>query len=148
MRRIPVAQVVKKAWIGVVVVIVIAIAAFCVLRLRTYFGEHDDRPITSGADDEIKPFNPKKVVYEVFGPPGSIANINYLDINAQPQKVSNAPLPWTLSVVTTLPSVSVNVIAQVDTNQVGCRIIVNDEVKAERSVSGVNAQTFCIVKSA
>lgn len=46
------------------------------------------------------------------------------------------PLPWTLSVVTTLPSVSVNVIAQVDADQVGCRIIVNDEVKAERSVSG------------
>ncbi|GAB3031298.1 MmpS family transport accessory protein [Mycobacterium bourgelatii] len=148
MPKIPVASAFKRLWIAVVVVMVIAVAGFCVLRLRSYFGEHDDRPITSGAADEIKPFNPKKVVYEVYGPPGSIANINYLDINAQPQKVSNVPLPWTLSVVTTLPSVSVNVIAQVDADQVGCRIIVNDEVKAERSVSGVNAQTFCIVKSA
>lgn len=148
MPKIPVANGAKKLWIPLVVVLVLVIAGFTVLRLRTFFGEQDNRPITSGGADDIKPFNPKKVVYEVFGPPGSIANINYLDINAQPQKVANAPLPWTLSVVTTLPSVSVNVIAQVDTDQVGCRIIVNDEVKDERSVSGVNAQTFCIVKSA
>ncbi|MCV7078136.1 MmpS family protein, partial [Mycobacterium szulgai] len=83
--------------------------AFCVSRLRTFFGVHDRGPITSGMADEIKPFNPKHVVYEVWGPAGAIANINYLDINAQPQRVSNAPLPWTLSVTTTLPSVSVNV---------------------------------------
>ena len=58
------------------------------------------------------------------------------------------PLPWTLSVITTLPSVSVNVVAQADSDQIGCRIIVNDVVKDERSANGVNAQTFCIVKSA
>ncbi|OBK25833.1 hypothetical protein A5634_25785 [Mycobacterium asiaticum] len=138
----------KRGWIVLVIALVIAVAAFCVLRLRTVFGEHDNRGITSGGADDIKPFNPKKVVYEVYGPPGSVADINYLDINAQPQKASHVPLPWTLSVVTTLPSVSVNVIAQVNTDQVGCRIIVNDEVKDERSASGVNAQTFCIVKSA
>jgi hypothetical protein len=118
------------------------------MRLRSIFGSHDNRPITSGMADDIKPFNPKHVVYEVFGAPGTMANINYLDINAQPQKVSNVPLPWTLSVITTLPSVSVNVVAQSTSDEIGCRIIVNDVVKDERSVNGVNAQTFCIVKSA
>ena len=148
MAKTPVANAVKKVWIALVIVVVVAVAGFCVVRLRSIFGNHDNRPITSGAVDDIKPFNPKHVVYEVFGPNGSTANINYLDINAQPRRVSNAPLPWTLSVVTTLPSVSVNVVAQGDGDQIGCRIIVNDVVKDERSVNGVNAQTFCIVKSA
>jgi hypothetical protein len=148
MKKIPVANAVRKVWIAIVIVMVVAVAGFCVTRLRSVFGNHDNRPITSGMADDIKPFNPKRVVYEVFGPAGTIANINYLDINAQPQKASNVPLPWTLSVITTLPSVSVNVVAQADTDQIGCRIIVNDVVKDERSASGVNAQTFCIVKSA
>lgn len=142
------ANALKRAWIVLVIAAVVAIAGFCVLRLRTYFGAHDNHAITSGGADDIKPFNPKKVVYQVWGPPGSVANISYLDINAQPQTATNVPLPWTLSVITTLPSVSVNVIAQVNSGQVGCKIIVNDEVKDERSVSGVNAETYCIVKSA
>ena len=148
MPKIAVANMVKKVWIALVIVLVVAIAAFCVTRLRTFFGNHDNRPITSGIADEIKPFNPKHVVYEVYGPPGTMANINYLDINAQPRRVDNVPLPWTLSVTTTLPSVSVNVVAQGDSDQIGCRIIVNDVVKDERSNSGVRAETFCIVKSA
>ncbi|KRQ83518.1 hypothetical protein AOT95_03840, partial [Mycobacteroides sp. HXXIII] len=127
---------------------VVAVAGFCVLRLRTFFGVHDDQTMTSGIADEIKPFNPKRVVYQVYGPPGTVANINYLDINAQPQKASNVPLPWTLSVTSTLPSVSVNIVAQGDSNQIGCRIIVDEVVKDERSSQGMNAQTFCIVKSA
>lgn len=148
MAKTPVANAVKKVWILLVIALVVVIAGFCVLRLRSIFGNHDNRPITSGSADDIKPFNPKHVVYEVYGPGGSIANINYLDIHAQPQRVDNAPLPWTLSVVTTLPSVSVNVIAQSDGERIGCRIIVNDVVKAENSNEGVHAQTFCIVKSA
>ncbi|WP_090609837.1 MmpS family transport accessory protein [Mycobacterium lentiflavum] len=138
----------KKMWIVLAIVLVVAVAGFCVLRLRTFFGVHDNRPITSGIADEIKPFNPKRVVYQVYGPPGTVANINYLDINAQPQKASNVPLPWTLSVTSTLPSVSVNIVAQGDSNQIGCRIIVDEVVKDERSSQGMNAQTFCIVKSA
>jgi hypothetical protein len=148
MAKIPVANAVKKVWIAVVILIVVLVAGFCVNRLRGVFGVHDNRPITSGGADDIKPFNPKHVVYEVYGPAGTVANINYLDINAQPQQASNVALPWTLSVITTLPSVSVNVVAQADTDQIGCRIIVNDVVKDERSATGVNAQTFCIVKSA
>ncbi|HXA90425.1 MAG TPA: MmpS family transport accessory protein [Mycobacterium sp.] len=148
MARIPIANAVKKVWIPLVIVVVVAVAAFCVDRLRGVFGFNDNHPITSGMANDIKPFNPKHVVYEVYGPAGTIANINYLDINAQPQQASNVPLPWTLSVITTLPSVSVNVVAQADTDQIGCRITVNDVVKDERSANGVNAQTFCIVKSA
>ena len=146
--KIPVANAVKKVWVALVIVLVVAVAAFCVTRLRTFFGYHDNRAIAGGIADDIKPFNPKHVVYEVYGAPGTVADINYLDINATPQRVSNVPLPWTLAVTTTLPSVSVNVVAQGDSDQIGCRIIVNDVVKDERSANEMNAQTFCIVKSA
>jgi hypothetical protein len=145
--KTPVANAVKKAWIALVILVVILVAGFVVTRLRSVFGMHDNRPITSGSADDIKPFNPKHVVYEVYGN-GATANINFLDIHAQPQRIDNVPLPWTLSVITTLPSVSVNVVAQTEGDQIGCRIIVNDVVKDERSVNGVNAETFCIVKSA
>jgi hypothetical protein len=142
-----VASAVKRVWVALVIVVVVAVAGFCVLRLRSFFGDHDSRGIGSSSLDDIKPFNPKHVVYKVYGS-GATANINYLDINAQPRRIDNVPLPWTLSVTTTLPSVSVNVVAQTDGDQIGCQIIVNDVVKDERSITGVNAETFCIVKSA
>jgi flagellar basal body-associated protein FliL len=147
-RKNPVANAVKKTWIVLVIAIVVAVAGFCVARLRTFYGAEDMRAITNGSAGDIKPFNPKRVVYEVFGPPGTIADINYLDIKAQPQRASNAPLPWRLSVMTTLPAVSVNVVAQGNRNRIGCRIVVNDVVEDERQNTGVNAQTFCVVKSA
>jgi Mycobacterium membrane protein len=127
---------------------VVAVAGFCVYRLHGVFGVHDNTTAGGSVSDDIKPFNPKHVVYEVFGSPGTVANINYLDIKAQPQRVDNAPLPWTLSVTTTLPSVSVNIVAQGNTDQIGCRIIVNGVVKDEQTKNEVHAQTFCLVKSA
>ncbi|SPM33082.1 MmpS5 protein, partial [Mycobacterium rhizamassiliense] len=142
-----VANTVRRGWIVLVIVVVVLVAGFCVTRLRSFFGDHDNRGIGNSSLDDIKPFNPKHVVYKVYGN-GTIANINYLDINAQPRRIDNVPLPWTLSVTTTLPSVSVNVVAQTDGDQIGCQIIVNDVVKDERSITGVNAETFCIVKSA
>jgi hypothetical protein len=138
----------RRFWMVMVIAIVVAIAGFCVYRLHGVFGVHDNTAAGGSISDDIKPFNPKHVVYEVFGPPGTVANINYLDISAQPQRVDNAPLPWTLSVTTTLPSVSVNIVAQGNTDEIGCRIIVNDVVKDEQTKSEVNAQTFCLVKSA
>lgn len=148
MKSISIGHVFKRTWIVLVIAIVVAVAGFSVFRLRSYFGVHDQGQLVGGISDDIKPFNPKHVVYEVFGPPGTVANINYLDINAQPQRVDSKPLPWSLSVTTTLASVSVNVVAQGDTDHIGCRITVNDVVKDERSINGVNAQTFCLVKSA
>lgn len=137
-----------RFWIVIVVVAVVGVAGFCVVRLRSIFGAPDGNQIASSSLDEIKPFNPKRVIYEVFGAPGTVANINYLDINAQLQRIDNVPLPWTLAVTTTLASVSVNVVAQGNTDSIGCRITVNDVVKDERSINEMNAQTFCIVKSA
>jgi Mycobacterium membrane protein len=52
------------------------------------------------------------VVLEVFGPPGTVASINYLDVNAQPQRVDDTALPWSYDVTTTEPAVFANIVAQ------------------------------------
>ncbi len=71
----------------VVAVVVVAVAAFAVYRLHGIFGSHDVTATKGAGLDQTEPFNPKHVVLEVFGPPGTVASISYLDINAQPQHV-------------------------------------------------------------
>ena len=41
-----------------------------------------------------------------------------------------------------------NIVAQGDGDTISCRITVDDVVKDENSTTGVNAQTFCLVKIA
>lgn len=84
---------------------------------------------------------------EVFGDPGAVATINYVDINVQPQQVVNASLPWSLTMVTTQPGAFSNLVAQGNSDSLGCRILVDGVVKDERIVNEVNAYTFCLVKS-
>jgi hypothetical protein len=50
--------------------------------------------------------------------------------------------------LTTAPAASPNIIAQSDGDTITCRITVDGVVKDERTTDGVNAQTFCLVKSA
>ena len=136
-----------RRWMFVVAILVVAIAGFAVYRLNGIFGSKDVTSTPSGAANEIVPFNPKHVVMEVFGPPGTVATITYLDVNAQPQRVDNATLPWAYDTTTTQPAVFVNVSAQGDTNSIGCRIKIDDVVKDERTVNTLNAFTYCLDKS-
>jgi hypothetical protein len=140
--------VVKRAWIPLVVVVLVAIAGFAVYRLHGVFGVRGATSVVGARADDIKPFNPKHVTLEVFGPAGSVADINYLDVDAAPQRADGMRLPWTYSVATTAPAVSVNVVAQGDGEIIGCRITVNGDIKAQRTVAGIHPQTFCLVKSA
>ena len=140
--------VVKRGWIPLVVVILVAAAGFAVYRLHGVFGVRGATSAIGAHVDDIEPFNPKQVTLEVFGPAGSIADINYLDVDAAPQRVDGMRLPWAYSVATTAPAVSVNVVAQGDGDNIGCRITVNGDVKAQRTVAGIHPQTFCLVKSA
>ena len=140
-------RLVKRGWISLVMVIVVAIAAFTVSRLHGIFGSHLYRP-DSGNADTIVQFNPKRVLYEIFGPPGTVADINYLDENAQPKRVDGARLPWSLELITMLTAVAANVVAQGDSDTIGCRITVNGVVREQQSVDAHDAQTSCLVKSA
>jgi Mycobacterium membrane protein len=132
---------------ALVAVLVVAFAGFAIYRLHGIFGSHYNTSANSGLSNEIVPFNPKHVVLEVFGAPGAVATINYLDVNAQPQKVKNAPLPWSFTITSTEPAVVGNVVAQGNGDTLGCRITVNGEVKDERTVNTRNAYTFCLDKS-
>ncbi|OBH67981.1 hypothetical protein A5684_00065 [Mycobacterium intracellulare] len=131
----------------IVSVLVVALAGFGIYRLHGIFGSHDNTTANSGLAGEIVPFNPKQVVLEVFGAPGAVATINYLDVNAQPQQVKDAPLPWSFTITTTEPAVVGNVVAQGNGDTLGCRITVNGEVKDQRTVHKVDAYTFCLDKS-
>jgi hypothetical protein len=128
-------------------VLVVAVAAVIVSRLHGVFGSNLYHP-DSGNADAIVQFNPKRVLYEIYGPPGTVADINYLDADAQPQRVDGATLPWSFELVTTLTAVAANVVAQGDSETIGCRITVNGEVRQENLADAHNAQTSCLVKSA
>ncbi len=73
-----------------------------------------------------------------------MATINYLDVDATPRQVLDTTLPWSYTITTTLPAVFANVVAQGDSNSIGCRITVNGVVKDERIVNEVRAYTFCL----
>ena len=137
----------RRGWIPVVAVLVVAVVGLAIYRLHGIFGSHYSTSANSGLSNEIVPFDPKQVVLEVFGAPGATATINYLDVNANPQQAKNAPLPWSFTITTTEPAVVANVVAQGDGDTLGCRITVNGEVKDQRTVNKIDAYTFCLDKS-
>ena len=127
---------------------VVCVAAFSVTRIHRLFGSEKRPTYSDGRVDDTKPFNPKRLTYEIFGPPRTVADISYFDVNSEPQRVQDVALPWQLEIVTTLPAVVGSIMAQGNSNSIGCRIIVDGEVKAERISHEVNAYTFCLLKAA
>lgn len=147
MQTISLSSLGRRWWQVPVAVVVIAAAAFGVYRLQGMFGSDAGAPSGGAPPNEIVAFNPKTVTLEVFGAPGTVATINYLDVDAQPQTVRDTALPWSHTMTTTLPAVFGDLVAQGDSDFIGCRITVNGVAKEERSVYKVNAYTFCLDKS-
>jgi hypothetical protein len=147
MQRVSISRRLIQRWTLLVAVAVIAVAGLTVYRLHGIFASQDVTSTPSGSDNDIVPFNPKHVVLEVFGPPGTVATITYLDINAQPQRADAVTLPWAYDTTTTQPAVFVNVAAQGNSDSIGCRIKIDDAVKDERSANTLNAYTYCLDKS-
>ena len=147
MQRSSIGRRLSQRWMLLVAVVVLAMAGFAVSRLHGIFASHDVTSTPRGTENEIVAFNPKHVVMEVFGPPGTVATITYLDVNAQPQRADAVTLPWAYDSTTTLPAVFVNVAAQGNSDSIGCRIKIDGVVKDERSVNTLNAYTYCLDKS-
>jgi hypothetical protein len=141
------AKVLRNAWLPLLIVAVVVIGGFAVVRVKSFYGADNADTLTSAKVDDSKPFKPKVVKYEIFGS-ASRANVNYLDLSAEPRRLDGAPLPWTLVLSTTAPSVFPNISAQSDGDYLGCRITVDDEIKDEQTSTGVHALTSCLVKSA
>jgi hypothetical protein len=137
----------RKVWMPLLIVAVVGVAAFAVDRLHGVFGKSELTRPGSGLANDPAPFNPKVVVYEIMGPPGAVATVNYLNLDAEPQIARDVPLPWSLTLTTTAPAAAANIVAQGDSDTIGCRITVDGVVKDERWSSGVSAQTFCFIKS-
>lgn len=137
-----------RVWIPLVILLVIGCGGFIVARVHSISGA-DNRPsYTDTQTSGIRPFNPKQVLYEVSGPEGAVADISYFDVNAQPRQLDGVSLPWSLTMSVDSPAVVANIVAQGDRDSIGCRIVIDGEVKAERVANGVNAYTYCMVKGA
>lgn len=136
-----------KLWIPIVLTVVLAVAGLVVSRLHREFASQDLNA-DAAAGIEIVQFNPKVVVYEVSGPPGSVATISYFDDEANLHTEDAARLPWSMTISTTLPAMTASIMAQTEGDRIGCRVSVDGTVRDERSAQGVAAQTFCLVKSA
>lgn len=117
-------------------------------RVHGVFGTEEWSTYADGQVDDTTPFSPKQVIYQVFGPAGTVADIGYSDVNSEPQQVDGARLPWSLKITTTLPAIVGDIVAQGGSDSIGCRIVVDGVVKAERVPNDVNAYTHCLVKAA
>lgn len=136
-----------RYWLALVTVAIVALAGFAVYRLQSVFGAQHSVATPDGAADQIVPFNPKRVLLEVFGVPGATATITYLDVDARPQRVDVATLPWSYEDSTTTPAVLTNIQAQGNGDTLSCRITIDGVVKVERTADGADAYVYCLDKS-
>jgi hypothetical protein len=140
-------RVLKRFWIPLVLVVVVTLGAYAIVRVRE---AAQVRPqITAESSGITENFNPKHITYEVFGS-GGTANLNYLDENGQPNLVENTPLPWSFTIITTLPSMSANIMVQGDrdVSDLQCRVTVDGEVRDDRtSTDRIKPFIYCLVKS-
>jgi MmpS family membrane protein len=138
----------RKAWVPLVVVVAVALGGTAVSRLRGVFGSDEIFTATGSSAQPLEPSHIKRVTYEVYGPGGTTGSVSFLDNNAQSKQADFTSLPWTYTITTTVPAVIANVVAQGDSDNIGCRITVNGEVRDERYSAGRHAQTSCLVKAA
>ena len=79
MQKFSVGNLVRRRWTVIVTVLVVAVVAFSVDRLHGIFGSNNTVSRPSADSLENTGYNPKRVLFEVFGSPGTIATINFLD---------------------------------------------------------------------
>ena len=132
------------------VLAVVATGAFAVSRLHTIFGSVKESPYsdTQNSDASTKPASPKRMTYEVSGPPGTLADVSYFDGDGNPKFLKSVSLPWSLQIDIGKATAVGSVIAQGDSDSISCRILVDQQVKAEKTSNEVNALTSCLLKAA
>lgn len=126
----------------------VVLCGVAVDRLRGVFGSDAIFSATGSSAEPFVQFHVKRVTYEVFGPGDTKGSVSYLNSTSRLELASFTSLPWTYTITTTIPAVIANVVAQGNSDSIGCRITVNGEVKDKQSSAGHHAQTFCLVKAA
>ncbi|BBY06854.1 MmpS family transport accessory protein [Mycobacterium noviomagense] len=138
----------KRVWVPLVVVVAVVLGGVAVVRLRGFFGADQIFSATESSAEPLVPSHVKRVTYEVYGPTETTGTVTYLNKNVQPEQANFVGLPWIYTLTTTVPAVMANVVAQGNSDNIGCRITVDGEVKDEQSSAGHHAQTSCLVKVA
>lgn len=146
-RRFTFAKVLRRVWIPLLIAVVVGAGGLTVARLHGIFGAEKRSRYADTQIKDPKPFDPKHLTYEVFGPPGTVARISYFDVNADPKRVDAARLPWSLTFAMTDATAVGSVVAQGDSDAIGCRIVVDGVVKAEKVTHETSAFTFCSLKA-
>src|SRR5208337_4441959 len=72
-------RVLRRLWVPLVILVVVVAGGFTVSRLHGIFGSEKQLSYADTRVDQGKPFNPKHLRYEVFGAPGTVADISYFD---------------------------------------------------------------------
>jgi hypothetical protein len=140
----------RRLWIPLVILIVFTAGGFTVSRLHGVFGSDNSLSYGDTANnDAATAVNPKHMRYEIFGPPGTVAQISYFNENGDPQFLDAAPLPWSLEFPITGAAGIGSIAAQGNSDSIGCRILVDNVVKDEK-IETHEASTFaaCILKAA
>ena len=145
-----VSSTVRRLWIPLVLLVVLAAGGFTVFRIHGIFGS-EVRPSYGNADPgggAERATSSQLMRYEVFGPAGTVALISYFDGNGDVNYARGVSLPWSLDFpITTAASIG-SVAAQGDSDSIGCRITIDGVVKTEKVTEQVSAFVSCILKAA
>jgi hypothetical protein len=122
---------------------------FTVSRLHGIFGSDKSLSYADTRTDDTKTYNPKHLRYEIFGPPGTVADVSYFDANGEPHHDDGVKLPWSLEFPMSGAATIGSIAAQGDSDSIGCRILVDGVVKAEKIAQHeVSTFTSCMLKAA
>jgi hypothetical protein len=135
-------------WLPVVIVSVIVVAGYGVTKVRQSSQAVSHPPTTSSIPHTVVQINPKNVTYEVFGDLGGGGKVAYANLDSEPVNVPLTSLPWSHSETTMSSAATLSLVSQVEGGSVGCRIIVDGEVRDEHMVSHESAAVACTVTAA
>ncbi len=140
-------RILNRAWLPLLSVAILLTAGLAIKFAHGVFGSQD-RTHSPGGNFAVVQFNPKNIVYEVFGDYGGWARVSYWDTNNRPVDVQPTSLPWTHTETTVLTTATGDITAQVAGHNVGCRITVDGLVRSEHTATGEHAGVWCQVLSA
>lgn len=138
----------SKLWPLAVVIVVITVVAYGVNTVRGLSQAITTPPDGPTIPPTVVQINPKNVTYEVFGTLGGSGKVTYANLNSEPIQVELTTLPWSYSETTMASSASLSLVAQVDGSSVGCRILVDGQVRDEQQVNHQSAAVACTVTAA
>lgn len=137
-----------RLWIPLVVIAVLAAGGLAVSRLHGIFGTEQSLTYGDTKNAKSKPYNPKKMKYEIFGPPGTSAQVSYFGENGDPEH-QDVTLPWSLEFPISAAAGIGSIAAQGDSDTISCRISIDGVTKAENTTNHeVSSFVSCLLKAA